>query len=87
MSNKEASIQLKLAKAKSLLAEADVLMKLKFYITVINRLYYSYFTLRSHYCLPKISFLKHIVELLLCCTGISYRMAFLILTMHHFSAG
>lgn len=43
MSNKEASIQLKLAKARNLLAEADVLMQHKFYITVINRLYYSCF--------------------------------------------
>ncbi|HEY4151042.1 MAG TPA: HEPN domain-containing protein [Chitinophagaceae bacterium] len=43
MSNKDASIQLKMAKARSLLAEADVLMEHKFYITVINRLYYSCF--------------------------------------------
>jgi len=41
MSNKDASIQLKIAKARSLLAEVDVLMKHHFYITAINRLYYS----------------------------------------------
>lgn len=41
MSNKDASIQLKLAKARSLLAEVDVLMQYQFYITAINRLYYS----------------------------------------------
>jgi len=43
MSNKDASIQLKLAKAKNLLAEVDVLMQHQFYITAINRLYYSCF--------------------------------------------
>jgi len=43
MSNKNASIQLKIAKAKSLLAEVDVLMQHHFYITAINRLYYSCF--------------------------------------------
>jgi uncharacterized protein (UPF0332 family) len=43
MSNKNASIQLKIAKAKSLLAGVDVLMQHHFYITAINRLYYSCF--------------------------------------------
>jgi uncharacterized protein (UPF0332 family) len=43
MSNKDASIQLKLAKAKNLLSEVDVLMKHRFFATVINRLYYSCF--------------------------------------------
>jgi uncharacterized protein (UPF0332 family) len=43
MSSKDASIQLKLAKARSLLAEVDVLMQHHFYITAINRLYYSCF--------------------------------------------
>jgi uncharacterized protein (UPF0332 family) len=43
MSSKEASIQLKLSKAKSLLAEATILMQHQFYTTVINRLYYACF--------------------------------------------
>jgi len=43
MSNKNASIQLKLAKARSLLAEVDVLMQHQFFITAVNRLYYSCF--------------------------------------------
>jgi len=43
MSNKDASIKLKLAKARSLLAEVDVLMQFKLYNTAINRLYYSCF--------------------------------------------
>ena len=43
MSSKSDSIQLKLAKAKSLFAEVEVLMKHHFYITAINRLYYSCF--------------------------------------------
>jgi uncharacterized protein (UPF0332 family) len=43
MSNKEASIRLKLAKARSLLSEVDVLMQHQYYITAINRLYYSCF--------------------------------------------
>lgn len=43
MSSKDDSIRLKMAKAKGLLAEADTLMQHKFYITVINRLYYSCF--------------------------------------------
>ncbi len=41
MNNKEASIKLKITKAKALMAEVDVLMSNKFYITAINRLYYS----------------------------------------------
>jgi uncharacterized protein (UPF0332 family) len=43
MSTKEASIKLKLAKAKNLLAEVDVLVNHKFYMTAINRLYYGCF--------------------------------------------
>jgi uncharacterized protein (UPF0332 family) len=43
MSNKQASIQLKLAKARKLLEEVEVLMQHRFYITAINRLYYSCF--------------------------------------------
>ena len=43
MSPKNASIQLKLAKANSLLAEVDVLVHHKFYMTAINRLYYGCF--------------------------------------------
>ncbi len=43
MSNKTVSIDLKLAKAKSLLAEVDVLIEHHFYATAINRLYYSCF--------------------------------------------
>jgi uncharacterized protein (UPF0332 family) len=43
MSTKNASIQLKLAKAKNLLAEVDVLVQHKFYMTAINRLYYACF--------------------------------------------
>jgi uncharacterized protein (UPF0332 family) len=43
MNNKDASVQLKLLKSKSLLAEVDVLVEHKFYITAINRLYYSCF--------------------------------------------
>ncbi len=41
MSSKEHSIRLKIAKSKSLLSEVDVLMLHKFYITAINRMYYS----------------------------------------------
>ena len=43
MSDKTGSISLKLAKAKSLLAEVDVLVDHHFYATAINRLYYSCF--------------------------------------------
>lgn len=43
MSNKEATVRLKLLKAASLLAEANVLMQHQFYATVINRLYYACF--------------------------------------------
>jgi uncharacterized protein (UPF0332 family) len=43
MSIKNASINLKLAKARSLLAEVDVLIDHQFYTTAINRLYYSCF--------------------------------------------
>jgi uncharacterized protein (UPF0332 family) len=43
MSDKKASIALKLSKARSLLAEVDVLMEHQFYITAINRLYYGCF--------------------------------------------
>ena len=43
MSTKDESIKLKLSKSKMLLAEVDTLMKLKYYITAINRLYYSCF--------------------------------------------
>jgi uncharacterized protein (UPF0332 family) len=43
MSTKNASIQLKLNKAKNLLAEVDVLVDHKFYMTAINRLYYRCF--------------------------------------------
>ncbi|MEO8171571.1 MAG: HEPN domain-containing protein [Sediminibacterium sp.] len=43
MSNKSQSIELKLAKAKSLLEEVGVLMEHHFYDTAINRLYYSCF--------------------------------------------
>lgn len=41
MNEKSASIQLKLSKAKKLLTEVDVLLEYHFYITAINRLYYS----------------------------------------------
>ncbi len=53
MSNKDASIRLKLAKARSLLAEVDVLMQHKFYITAINRLYYSCFHATKAFLLTK----------------------------------
>ncbi len=43
MSIREESIKQKLQKAKTLLAETDVLMEHKFYNTVINRLYYACF--------------------------------------------
>jgi len=43
MSTKADSVKLKLAKARNLLAEVDVLMEHKFYDTVINRLYYACF--------------------------------------------
>ncbi len=43
MMHKDPSIALKLSKAKSLLAEIDVLMEHKFYVTAISRLYYSCF--------------------------------------------
>jgi uncharacterized protein (UPF0332 family) len=48
MNNKEASIKLKMAKAKTLLAEVDVLMANKFYTTTINRLYYENFMRQKH---------------------------------------
>ena len=38
MSSKDTSIQLKLSKAKNLLAEVEVLMQHQYYITAINRL-------------------------------------------------
>ena len=41
--SKAAAIQLKLKKAKNILAETDVLMKNQFYSNVINRLQYSCF--------------------------------------------
>jgi len=43
MSNKQDSIELKLAKATALLSEVPVLMQHGFYATVINRLYYACF--------------------------------------------
>ncbi len=46
-------IKLRLQKAKSLLSEAEPLMKLKFYTTVINRLYYSCFHATSALLLTK----------------------------------
>jgi hypothetical protein len=41
MNEKSASIQLKLSKAKILLTEVDVILEHHFYITAVNRLYYS----------------------------------------------
>jgi uncharacterized protein (UPF0332 family) len=43
MSSRHESIKLKLAKAKKLLAEVNVLMSHQFYATAINRAYYSCF--------------------------------------------
>jgi uncharacterized protein len=43
MSTKNDSIQLKMSKSRALLAEVEVLMQHKFYITAVNRLYYSCF--------------------------------------------
>lgn len=43
MSLKDETIQLKLAKAYSLLSEIDIMMINRFYTTVISRLYYSCF--------------------------------------------
>jgi len=43
MSNKEASIRLKIVKASSLLTEIDVLIQHHFYATAVNRLYYACF--------------------------------------------
>jgi uncharacterized protein (UPF0332 family) len=43
MNKKDTSIQLKLVKAKALLAEVGVMMEHKFYVTAINRLYYGCF--------------------------------------------
>ena len=43
MSNKEASIKLKIAKAIGLVAEVTILIEHRFYSTAINRLYYSCF--------------------------------------------
>ena len=43
MSRKQASIQLKLAKAKSLLDEVPVLLAHQFYNTAVNRAYYACF--------------------------------------------
>jgi uncharacterized protein (UPF0332 family) len=40
---KQQSIQLKIEKAKSLLAEINVLMQYEFYSTAINRIYYACF--------------------------------------------
>jgi uncharacterized protein (UPF0332 family) len=53
MSPKDASIQLKLAKAKNLLAEVDVLVHHKFYMTAINRLYYGCFHVTKALLLTK----------------------------------
>ena len=53
MSPKNASIQLKLAKAKNLLAEVDVLVHHKFYMTAINRLYYGCFHVTKALLLTK----------------------------------
>lgn len=41
MSDKQAAIDLKMLKAKSMLAEVDALMQLTFYATAVNRLYYA----------------------------------------------
>ncbi|HEX9510680.1 MAG TPA: HEPN domain-containing protein [Puia sp.] len=43
MNDKQTSIKLKLAKARFLMAEVNILMQHHFYITAINRLYYSCF--------------------------------------------
>ena len=43
MSDKNEAIRLKLLKAQSLFSEVDVLMQNKFYITTVNRIYYSCF--------------------------------------------
>lgn len=43
MTLKDETIQLKLAKAHSLLSEIDVMMTNKFYTSVVSRLYYSCF--------------------------------------------
>lgn len=43
MENRVLAINLKLKKARAMLSEAEVLMQNKFYITVINRLYYGCF--------------------------------------------
>jgi uncharacterized protein (UPF0332 family) len=40
---RQLSVQLKIQKAKSLLAEIDVLIKYEFYSTAINRIYYRCF--------------------------------------------
>lgn len=53
MSPKNASIQLKLAKAKNLLAEVDILVHHKFYMTAINRLYYGCFHVTKALLLTK----------------------------------
>jgi len=43
MNRKDETIRLKLSKSRSLLAEVDVLMAHKFYVSAISRLYYSCF--------------------------------------------
>ena len=43
MSDKQAAIDLKIMKAKALLSEVDALIKLTFYATAVNRLYYACF--------------------------------------------
>ena len=43
MTNKDDAIQLKLKKARSFMDEVDFLVNSKFYLTAINRLYYSCF--------------------------------------------
>jgi uncharacterized protein (UPF0332 family) len=56
MSPKNASIQLKLAKAKNLLAEVDVLVHHKFYMTAINRLYCGTVSMLHQYFVQEGSF-------------------------------
>jgi uncharacterized protein (UPF0332 family) len=43
MSTKNESIRLKLAKARNLLSEVDILIGYRFYATAVNRLYYACF--------------------------------------------
>jgi uncharacterized protein (UPF0332 family) len=60
MTNKDDAIRLKLKKARSFMNEVDFLVNSKFYLTAINRLYYSCFHATKALLLTKDLVQKHI---------------------------